>query len=704
MLTSLVASLLLSIQGSPDLEKKLDFKGSVLFLDTFAEQLSKESGVRMVVTPDISGISVYANVRGKSVRELLDMVAYATTTEWVFAEGRVTIRRTPVQVADEAARFQAHRVANAELSLAQGHRGPVTLEAMLSAVKSALELSKKIGSRWDMREYERMRIVDRIAPGQVIARTFADSVGLETLAALDPMDRVVYSTRPTGLQRALPASMKDAVADLNKYLAMAKQAREIAQVPEDYGDYYSELLTDRRSLYDGKELDAASDMHVIVAQGQIRVIAYSARGEMVNESTLPFSMQARRDGAKSFFDTGDKVILSEDMTEKGKVLRKMIQSKLSGDERELVLRSLAQRQLLQNSPSALSVVLDRWAEKNGGLVLEAPNLFQPVGGREISPSDVLTRVLDDRAIERSAIHHVTVARVLSAESRVPRLEDPASIMAERLLTSGELTFEDWADIAAESESDEVFEHVRQLGDSLNASPHVESEGGFGSRMMRIYGRLPKATRQQVREGGREWTLNTLPASIRELVIQTIMEGAFAPGAGISESDRSWHEEGIAPVKIPLSEYEEEPTVLLTLPKAQPGVFRLEFLIRPRILVETTDSRGRRTVSLARIDQLGRDLALAELRHRNDPAGSPLSERAYAQVEKGELRAKLSFSAGFPGLIGFPVVMDREVSFGPLTSLPKETLAVIDAEYRKALKQYENTDFVRPGGNSNPPPP
>ncbi len=716
MLTTLAAAILLSAQSQASLDQKADFKYPVLTLTALGQELAKKAGIPIQVTPDLEKISVYVNVKDKSTRELLDLVALATTTEWVQANGVISIRRTPVQTNAEERRFLQGKIAAAQKYWAENRPTQVSADAMAKAMKEAAEIASKMGQNWDYAKYAQLQKLDAYAPAQVIGQEFIEAIGLEGALALKKGERVVFSTKPTRLQRPLPPRMQGVVGRFNALIAMGEEASKMANISGEEVRYYSALLNLGNSDPDAAT-QRVSDIHIVLNAGEydgigtrLDVRGFDAAGNMVQQSSVDAGLggflneEPNPDSVKEFTDM---VTLPAEVAEYSTLMNKLFQRKLTPEDRSKLLPLLADGGFLKNQPNVVSVILDYWVSKKGDLVMEAPNTFWPAQEAVMDPKDIIRFLMSPNTTALETRNGVTIGYAQTSLYRdgMWRDEGSLSLMAKAILEKGALDFEDMADIAAQSTEDQAMMQMSTFATALMGNSEPMPYSWQGGLALRAYGLLSRAERKRVRETGIEWNLSALPAKLRPAVEKELSKGEIHPGSSGWESDTDWEVEGQPQEgEEYVTAYEQEPTVFLTLAKAQPMTFRLSMSSSPRILQNTRYQDQYDSVQWQLPKQIGQQMAMNELAAKQGQTMGGNEPTTYAEVTKGELVARFKFGKMREAKVTYSYVKDEKFKFGPLTSLSKEVQATIQAAYKKALEDYKDVTFGGPGGGAAPPPP
>lgn len=715
MITTLAAAIFLSAAPRGDLDAKADFKYPVMALSVLAQDLSARVKVPIRVTPDVGEFGVYVNVRDRSVREVLDLVAKATTSEWVEANGVITIRRTPVQVNAEAKRFFDRKLAEAKRNMATRRATEVSEEAMVKAIQEAKEIQQKLNQGYTEAFRNQLALLDAYTPAQLVGQELVDTLGLEALLRMAPGDRVVYSSHPTRLQRAMPSSMRNVIARFAELQEMLNRASDVAQIasePRGSGSFSGLLNRGRLPGISRGEPAPVARVLIIINQSvhsqRMDVRAFDETGNQVIFANFESPIQAlmtEEPPASGADKWGGTVKLTGEVAEINQLLHKLNQHALTDAERRRILTMRAEKRLIRNRETPLSASLDFWAERNGDLVMECQSVMYPVQTLEFSPGEFLNFVLAPRSVELIKDGNVTIGRAVSARYRGPgwNAEVPDSVMAKAILEKGTLDLDDLADLAAITPDDETYAglmmQVPTLTGTTSPAPYLY-DGVFP---LRAYGLLSKADRKKAREQGMEWEISALPPRLRALVETELSRGKIVPGAlGYSgDVDRSVRRVA-DPDEPQLSQYEREPTVLLTLDEARPIIFHLSFGTTPRILSQMiTDGYSNYHFQLPK--HVGEQLAITELAARQGVKYGGNIEYRYAEVTKGELTASFRLGKLPETKIIFPMIQEKSYSFGPLTSLSKEMQAAIDVAFKQTLEERKNTRFGG-GGSGGPPPP
>ncbi len=716
MITTLAAAILFSAAPRGNLDTKADFKYPVMALSVLAQDLSARAKVPIRVTPDVGEFGVYVNVRERSVREVLDLVAKATTSEWVEANGGITIRRTPVQRNAEAKRFFDYRLAQGRENLAVRPAPEVSIDAMVRAIKEAAEVQAKLKQSYTPALYTQLGRLDAYAPAEIVGRELLDTLGIEALLKLEPNERVVYSSHPTRLQRAMPVSMRGVVGRYQGLLDLHRQALDQAQISNDPrgGGYFSGLLgSGRMPGRASSEVPQVAVVHIVITQSrhllmgqQVVVTAFDNEGRAVDNKSFrsPLMEEPSEGGeAGSARDWGGLAKLSDEAAAINVLLQNLQRGALTEPERRKILTLMAEGKLARNRETPVSAALDVWVERNGALVMECPSVSYPASAAEFPPGERLDFVLSPFTTELKSENAVTIGRARTNQYRGAgwSFDKPAAVIAKALLEKGALGLEDLADLAATTSDDESFAGVLMMLPALSGgspAPYLY-DGVFP---LRVYGLLSASDRKRVREAGLQWELGGIPKPIRTLVELEIANGRISPGRLGSSGDIDSATRSHANRDKPqLTSYEREPTVLMTLEKAKPMVFGLSFTKSPRILMRMRQG-GSDNYHFRLPAQVGEDLAMRELAARQGVRYGGDVELAFAEVTKGELTAQFEFGPFPEAKVIFPVIQEKNYSFGPVTILSKETQAAVDAAYKQTLEERKNTLFG--GGSSGPPPP
>lgn len=719
MITTLATAILFSAASQEALDAKADFKYPVMALSVLAKDLSARAKVPIRVTPDIGEFGVYVNVRNRSVREVLDLVAKATTSEWIERNGVITIRRTPVQANAEAQRFFEFRLAEARKNLDKRRASEVSEEAMVRAVKAAAEIQAKLRQNNTQELFNELGRLDAYTPAQIIGQELIDSLGVETFLRMPPDSRVVYSSHPTRLQKAMPSSMSRVVSRYRELQEMLRRAVDAAQYSPNPGGggHYSGLLNRGRMPGMGRgepapieriHIIATSSRHLFIGQ-RMEVRAYDAAGNTVERASFnsPFTMLLSEGSESAPQDRwGGTVKISGEVAEINQLIHKVHQHSVSEADRRRFLTLMAEKRLTRNRATPLSASLDYWVERHGGLVMECPSVGYPVRTIEFPAGEFLDFVLSPYTVDLMKEGDTTVGRAMSEQYRGAgwNLENPQSIMAKAILAKGSLDLDDLADLAAVTPDDDTFVGIMMQVPTLTGASSPAPYLYDGVFPLRVYGMLSKTDRKRAREQGLEWEVSELPTAVRAIVEAELSRGKVVPGALGSSGDVDRRGQAAAnPEERPLSAYEREPTVLLTSDQARPIMFRLSFGTTPRILSQMiTDGYSNYQFQLP--SQVGEQLAMTELAARQGVSFGGNVEYRFAEVTKGELTARFRFGKMPETRIIFPMIQEKTYTFGPVTSLSKEMQAAVDVVFKRTLEERKNTRFMSGGSSGGPPPP
>lgn len=152
-------------------------------IDVVVEEIAKQSGQAIKVSPAMKGEIVLVHVKDRPVKQLLDELAKATTGMWTQESDALTL------IPDTAQR-RRQAIAVDQKRLEEVRKGIANFTPMLKAIED--------------NEKEEPNMFGRDSTGTIVVAMLGRYLPSEPIAALKSGERIVFSSAPNGTQRLLP--------------------------------------------------------------------------------------------------------------------------------------------------------------------------------------------------------------------------------------------------------------------------------------------------------------------------------------------------------------------------------------------------------------------------------------------------------------------------------------------------------------------
>jgi hypothetical protein len=240
--TALVLAMAVAGQDQSGLDVRLDqFSASGDRASSVVKQLAEKSGENLLVQRELMNEPIFAEVRGKTVREVMSALATATYGQWTSQNGAITLSLSG-EAREKSNRMLAERnqklIANLQRSIDDLKKSGWGQDSAREYVDRITDLRKQYRESAQTGEGDRPTIevagpspkgVERLVLG-----TIMEQLTPSLLVNLKFGEKVVYSSAPNRLQKRYPADIRSVV---NLY---AKAHQEIfdessRNVRDDFG-------------------------------------------------------------------------------------------------------------------------------------------------------------------------------------------------------------------------------------------------------------------------------------------------------------------------------------------------------------------------------------------------------------------------------------------------------------------------------------
>lgn len=199
-----------------DLNRSITFEHRAAAAPTVVASLGKAAGVEMSASPALASDILIVRVENVRIPELMDRIADLTSSEWIRTNDGLFLRRSNSKVqADERAlkKYRADKLAVALSKLAKSVPPTRDADELRELARQRRDAHQKITSpdAGDPNAWRRYSEIQKREPLLSLVNEALVAIGPSTLAQIGRGDRVVFSSRPTRLQRQLPAGAVSAV-------------------------------------------------------------------------------------------------------------------------------------------------------------------------------------------------------------------------------------------------------------------------------------------------------------------------------------------------------------------------------------------------------------------------------------------------------------------------------------------------------------
>lgn len=288
------AVLLLALQGAqaapPATASEPRVEVRAMPLKRALPEIGRQLGVPMQASQAIGDELVLVSFTSHDAAAFRDQLAKAFAGEWRQDEnGTWIFNRSTVLREQERKASHAQRLERMARQMARERKGAdpnsafdaSNADGLVKDLKKFLEMPRPRDDQYDEKFYGKARDLDRRSPSNRVIRRIMDRLPIEALVPELEGTRLVYSTRPTKMQRPMPF---DIMPDMRRYVqeqnvwAEAMDGSGISQ--DNEGPMYTSLQ------YRRERADKPPAVAVLIIQDrygsrQVRVRAYDADGKQL---------------------------------------------------------------------------------------------------------------------------------------------------------------------------------------------------------------------------------------------------------------------------------------------------------------------------------------------------------------------------------------------------------------------------------------
>lgn len=213
--SSILLACLIARQTDPALERKVTFRCQAMTAAAAIDQLSKLSETPLSTQAPISGEMLVLRFKDVPLRIAMDRMATAASGEWVKTESGYTLTRPGTLIRAIEHTQRAERIAALKEALAKRLKDfqpydANTVATLFDALRSNAKAKPAAGSP---QSESRPAAFARQRPSERLTTRLLAGIDVENLADLPNGQRIVFSTRPTAMQRPLASQAYQAVQD-----------------------------------------------------------------------------------------------------------------------------------------------------------------------------------------------------------------------------------------------------------------------------------------------------------------------------------------------------------------------------------------------------------------------------------------------------------------------------------------------------------
>lgn len=700
-------------------------------------EISKQAGMRLTVSPQVASEIVVVSFKGVSLDDVKTQIAKVCSAKWEIADGGEML------VPDLVQRRQEEQKEKAETTAA-------IAKELKTMVESLNPPKRDPKAKVDPEEAEMEQMMFRSggAANKAVIK-LAAAIGAVNFAAMDGKTRVVYSTNPTRMQRAMVGNynvilgqlvteynaelvqkQKDKANNPREENAQTKRMQEMMQMfgmsdedddtPIEGTPSKAILVCSRQQLMGGitLQLKVFNEKGKVIIRGSHMI---STGGGMFDPGDLedlefgPDGLPKQKPQTKA--DAGEKPIVFSDST---KELGEMSNFMTMGTNTKKMSEELRMKLLNPDQYDPLSfshseALLALAAQKGKPLVACLPDKMESYIGMFMPKKEALTPSAYVQSISSVAFvstdgPFVYVKPAESAKSRRERIDRVALGMFLRAVENrGSVALDDLAAYAQKSNS--PMEDSLAMTYFMVFAPNAIQSGMGGQvswDMLRFYGGLSTLQKKNMAEGGRLGfnQLNPIQTS-------ALRQMAFGPETALIVDNPNAKKPDF---ELPSfmrgamfgalgNDYRSEPTELM--PNGLPGDGFVELKL-------TQDSIAKPTGSIPAMfgnAVMGAD-ELAMLKMFKDMPGMEQLSGMMPTIDEVRLGERSVYDFKF--IFGQGVTMDKSLNDDRMSSKsPVVKMANLPADFSKKIEDrlvafkklpFFDPAFFQGGGGGGVPPP
>ncbi len=727
MIASLVAGLVLALgQDTPR-----DYKFPVMPIWQFGQWLEKETGRQVTILPQVQDRLVYINVKNRTLPELLGFLKQAVGVGVLDKNGTLTL--TDERTLGNEGRYQKEDL---DFQMSKWKLDEVSAAQYEEGINKTLEFQnrqQRPGYRFDMKDYEENRQFQGFEPTARALRRIVLAMGSNAFMQLPEKQRIVFSTRPTSLQKQWIGNSAAEMTRMTKAMQLRNEVLERVKKPEEDSDmryfFDSAQLAQKQG---GNERPVAAMLLVATRDYygiMVSLRTFDARGKLISKASDQLSgydqsMYSEIETKITKFFENDKQEITFDDSDKIEMRRLMGMRGYSGDRESMTPEDLEWiSQIDVNEPFAglVTRVFDFAATSlNIEVVREIvtePSFYSIP--KSMSVKDAATGLIssdiyaEGLQLQRDTLMIGKPAPTWYYENMVPR-RAIASI-AQHIRSKGRYTFDELADSVAS------LPHRNQIQQFFSTAMSLSTQGGdyayleqldWSEFMLLAYASLTPQQRKQVfTEAGLKIGLNQLTKRSQDYFWETVRHAEFNIGQGYDfgndEYVPDYAEMGMVPKGYEATDWNLEQTYFMSLPASQPIMLEFKSSARDGLYAQQTfksdDGEEFRYGQFQDLEEFARNSVIAEMAEAQGANyyGKPNS---VSMATEQRMTMQVRFGGFNPPEEQLAIFKDPRKDTGDISQLPEDIRKKLEELKAKFRIEYKDIQFGSPGGSGNPPPP
>lgn len=706
MLSSIVAGLVL-LQAQDPVK---DYKLPVMSVGEFGKWFGEQSGELVIVSPEVEDRDIYINVKQRRLDELVRFVETAAGLKILHENGAITFLPGRSDSEEIGFQFWEKNVSR----LAEENIDTEKLTNGLKELKETLRLASQPNPPSDV--YRKLQDGKGIDPAMAVLEETVRALGQEGFRSIPDNYRVVFSTKPTRLQRAWPSRADQQMRWLNDIADTKNRlVREIIPKSDEMMEMWSAPMIQE---YGGVK-NPIKDMMLVVRRTSIY---YSVQLRLFDgKGVATYSIETFIGGMSDpdarginynelFADLEGEYRYSDEEKEEARRVRLLSNS---DDNSQLFTKSdlefLANLDQAHPFAGLISRILDYGCEVTGNeVVKEVTGLNLWFGEADKISASGAARLLwlgnQDKEVRNSLVVNEPDPMNIFARTRaLPRRV--LAPLARKILSKGTLDIDTLADSILQLNDRKRVARLVQVALALSgqdASDGYYSQEQWDMFALEIYARLNRMQRQETRsERGLTLVLGQVSTPIQALFNDQLLKAEIETSSMAEEYE--FDESEMQDQSIIYGSWKREQTVFLTEQSSWPARMTLKLDSLDGILSNYQyDGFSRR--EMADISGIGAALFWEDWNKQNGEGSGSSYTVSYSESSVTNLNLQLDFGEISGGMHVFSLLNSPVTSFVSFDKLPKELREKILAEKEKTKKEFgEHIGFGGHGGGSVPPP-
>jgi|GEM_PF-2989736 len=726
MISSLIAGLVL-VMGQ---DEPRDYKFPVMPMWQFGQWFGKETGREVIVLPQVQDRLVYINVKKRTLPELLGFVKQSVGVGVLDRNGVLTLTDEPY-VGD------AGRLTKEDLDrqMSKWKLDEVTSAQYEEGIKKVIDFQEKQqrpGYQFEMKDYEEASRYQGFEPTARALRRIVLKMGSDVFLRLPERQRVVFSTRPTNLQKAWVGDSAGEMKRITQGMQLRNEVLDRVKKPtEDEVMYY----------YDGSQLTSKKGgteqpvvaMHLVVTREPYGVMVslrtFDDKGRKIGDATDHLSGREQSEYVEitekiSKFFENDKEEYALNAADESELKRLELMGYYGNDRGPITPEDLDWLTRIDvNEPFAglVSRVYDFGAEAlNVEVVMEVtggPNFYETPKSLNVQEATLsfMGNEYFSAGVDLKRDGLIVGKRVPAwyYEQLVPRRS--VAQIARLVKEKGRYTFDDLAEAMASlphrNQVQQFFSVAMSISSQASDYAYLE-QLGWSEFMLLAYSTFTPAQRKQVfTEAGLKIGLNQLSKKAQDYFWETANHAEFGIGQNYGympeEHIPDFAEMGMIPKGYQGTDWALEQTFFMAQPAGMPIVLEFRSSSREGIYAQQiyrgNDGEEFKYGQFQDLEEYARNAVFAEMAAAQGAEHYSRSEGETMATEQ-RMTLQVNFGSFRPDEQQLAMFKEPRKEGGDATTLPDDVKKKLEELKAKFREEYKGITFGAPGRSGNVPPP